>query len=167
MINSYFGIILIMHFLENNYCQLKHYSFCNLTPSSHHYFQQVFISDSNKYYSYIETYGDISSVKHRILELNQEWRHGNIYKQNQKNLILGLINRLTSGGYDSYQSLQNILQNCGDWTDWGILLNVGMEATSILRNARARSPLRDKKIEGSSLYQYEISKKIIQIAIIS
>ena len=82
-----------MQFLENHYCQLEHYSFCDLTPSSHHYSQQVFIGDSNKYYSYIETYGDISSVKHRILELNKEWRHGNIHKQNQKNLILGLINR--------------------------------------------------------------------------
>lgn len=82
-----------MQFFKKNYCRLEHYSFCCLTPSSPYDCQQFSIGDSNEYYSYIETYENIELVKHRILELNDEWIYGDIYKQNQKKLVLGLINQ--------------------------------------------------------------------------
>ena len=82
-----------MHFLENNYCQLEHYSFCNLTPRTPYDCQQFSVGDSNKYYAYIERYENIDLVKHRILELDKEWKHGDLYQQNQQKLVVCLFNR--------------------------------------------------------------------------
>ena len=56
---------------------------------------------------------------------------------------LNTIADVGSSVIDGYQSLENILQNCGDWTDWGNLLNAAMEATSVGRNARAIGEIGD------------------------